>query len=86
LTGIIPLLADFKPPSADDQNKHLIIVVGIAAAAVCLILALFLMQRKGFLGGKVSVDKGMQCFSQMLVEILFFWHLLNQNHIPHTTI
>ncbi|XP_062153041.1 probable LRR receptor-like serine/threonine-protein kinase At1g07650 isoform X2 [Alnus glutinosa] len=58
LISAISVDPNFKPPSADDQKKHAIIVVGIVAAAVFLILlALFVMQRKGFLGGKVSADK-----------------------------
>jgi hypothetical protein len=49
-----------------------IIVVGIVAAAVFLILlALFVMQRKGFLGGKVSADKGMNVPLKCLLRSLF---------------
>ncbi|KAF5458584.1 hypothetical protein F2P56_022605 [Juglans regia] len=49
---------NFKPPSDGDNKKYLIIVVGTVAVVVFLIfLALCIMKKKGWLGGKISTDK-----------------------------
>lgn len=54
------------------------IEVGTAAAAAFIILlALWVMRMKGWLGGKVSVDKGMN-----YERILVYWHLLKQHCTP----
>lgn len=52
--------ADFKPPSLDGKRRYLVdIVAGSATTAVVLlILILGIMRRKGWLGSKLSPDKG----------------------------
>lgn len=52
--------ADFKPPLVTDKKSHIILAAGISAAALFLgLLVVGIMSRKGWLGGKVSTDKGM---------------------------
>ena len=48
-----------------------------AAAAFVIFLALWVMRMKGWLGGKVSSDKGMN-----YERILVYWHLLKQHCTP----
>ncbi|XP_041008931.1 probable LRR receptor-like serine/threonine-protein kinase At1g07650 isoform X4 [Juglans microcarpa x Juglans regia] len=58
LISAISVDPNFKPPSDGDNKKYLIIVVGTVAAVVFLIfLALCIMKKKGWLGGKISSEK-----------------------------
>lgn len=58
LVSAISVDPNFKPPSDDDKKNQVIIVVGTVTAAVLLILlALCVMWMKGWLGGKVYIDK-----------------------------
>ena len=58
--GYNSLFADFKPPSVSQKKNHVILVAGILATVLFLgLLVLGIMRRKGWLGGKVSTDKGM---------------------------
>ncbi|KAB1213094.1 hypothetical protein CJ030_MR5G015918 [Morella rubra] len=54
-----PLLADFKPPSDESNANHVKITIGTVVAVIFfLVQVIGVMWRKGWLGGKVSVDKG----------------------------
>ncbi|PSS05610.1 LRR receptor-like serine/threonine-protein kinase [Actinidia chinensis var. chinensis] len=56
LLNIYPL--DFKPPSADGKKINVKAVAGAVAGGVFLVvLVLCILWRKGWLGGKISVDR-----------------------------
>ncbi|GAV75551.1 LRR_1 domain-containing protein/Pkinase_Tyr domain-containing protein/Malectin domain-containing protein/LRR_8 domain-containing protein [Cephalotus follicularis] len=58
LISAISVDSEFHPPSADDKKKLVTVVAWIAAAAAFLsFLVLYIMWRKGWLGGKVDSDK-----------------------------
>ncbi|KAJ6951266.1 hypothetical protein NC653_040611 [Populus alba x Populus x berolinensis] len=62
--GFFTAYTDFKPPQSSGNRNVVAIVTGTAAGAVFVaLLVLGAMQRNGWLGGKVSADKGL-CFAR----------------------
>ncbi|XP_052178550.1 probable LRR receptor-like serine/threonine-protein kinase At1g07650 isoform X2 [Diospyros lotus] len=58
LISAISVDPNFNPPSAEGKRIHVPVLVGALTGAVILILlVLCILQRKGYLGGKTSVDK-----------------------------
>ncbi|XP_027333384.1 probable LRR receptor-like serine/threonine-protein kinase At1g07650 isoform X2 [Abrus precatorius] len=78
LISAISVDPNFKPPSAEDGNRTYVILAAsiVAGAVVVLLLVLVIMRRKGWLGGKDPVYKGMVlCFHVESKFSLFFLEL-----------
>lgn len=54
------IFTDFKVPSNDGKKKKAIATVGISTTTLLLLLLLvYIMWRKGYIGGKIAADKGL---------------------------
>ncbi|KAB1209727.1 hypothetical protein CJ030_MR6G000175 [Morella rubra] len=61
LISAISVDPNFKPPSDESNANHVKIIIGTVAAVIFfLVLVIGVMWRKGWLGGKASVDKELQ--------------------------